>query len=96
MTSEEVRPKCSQRADGPTLSATAVVNAMTSCCVVCSISLDTIDIERGACTKVACGVRRDDACLGHRIGGRQLDIEPGLVPALIAPDRAHFRMGVPC
>ena len=38
MTSDEVRPKCSQRADGPTFSATAVVNAMTSCCVVCSIS----------------------------------------------------------
>jgi hypothetical protein len=37
-TSEEVRPKCSQRADGPARSATAVVNAMTSCCVVRSIS----------------------------------------------------------
>ena len=37
-TSEEVRPKCSQRAAGPTCSATAVVNAMTSCCVICSIS----------------------------------------------------------
>ena len=38
MTSEEVSPKCSQRAAGPTRSATAVVNAITSCCVVCSIS----------------------------------------------------------
>ncbi len=38
ITSDEVRPKCSQRADGPTRSATAVVKAMTSCCVVCSIS----------------------------------------------------------
>ena len=38
MTSDEVMPKCSQRADGPTCSATAVVNAMTSCCVVRSIS----------------------------------------------------------
>jgi hypothetical protein len=38
MTSDEVRPKCSQRAEGPTFSATAVVNAMTSCWVVCSIS----------------------------------------------------------
>ena len=37
-TSDDVSPKCSQRADGPTCSATAVVNAMTSCCVVCSIS----------------------------------------------------------
>ena len=37
-TSEDVSPKCSQRAEGPTCSATAVVNAMTSCCVVRSIS----------------------------------------------------------
>ena len=37
-TSDEVRPKCSQRADGPTISATEVVNAITSCCVVFSIS----------------------------------------------------------
>ena len=38
ITSDEVIPKCSQRADGPTCSATAVVNAITSCCVVSSIS----------------------------------------------------------
>ena len=31
-------PKCSQRADGPTCSATAVVKAITSCRVVRSIS----------------------------------------------------------
>jgi hypothetical protein len=37
-TSEEVRPKCSQRADGPTISATEVVKAITSCWVVFSIS----------------------------------------------------------
>ena len=37
-TSDEVRPKCSQRADGPTFSATDVVKAMTSCCVTFSIS----------------------------------------------------------
>src|SRR5687767_9545411 len=38
MTSEDVRPKWSQRADGPTCSATEVVNAITSCWVVFSIS----------------------------------------------------------
>ena len=38
MTSDDVIPKCSQRADGPTFSATAVVKAITSCWVVCSIS----------------------------------------------------------
>ena len=37
-TSDEVSPKWSHRADGPTFSATAVVNAMTSCWVVASIS----------------------------------------------------------
>ncbi len=37
-TSDEVMPKCSQRADGPTFSATAVVKAMTSCWVTFSIS----------------------------------------------------------
>ena len=37
-TSEEVSPKCSHRAAGPTFSATAVVNAITSCWVVRSIS----------------------------------------------------------
>ena len=37
-TSDEVSPKCSQRADGPMCSATAVVNAMTSCCVVSSMA----------------------------------------------------------
>ena len=38
ITSDEVNPKCSQRAAGPTFSATAVVKAMTSCCVTLSIS----------------------------------------------------------
>ena len=38
MTSDEVRPKWSHRADGPTCSATAVVKAITSCCVVCSMA----------------------------------------------------------
>ena len=38
MTSDDVMPKCSQRADGPTCSATAVVNAITSCWVTASIS----------------------------------------------------------
>jgi hypothetical protein len=37
-TSEDVRPKCSQRAEGPAYSATTVVKAITSCCVTFSIS----------------------------------------------------------
>ena len=37
-TSDEVRPKCSQRASGPTRSATAVVKAMMSCLVTASMA----------------------------------------------------------
>ena len=37
-TSDEVRPKCSHRASGPTCSATAVVKAMMSCLVTSSMA----------------------------------------------------------
>ena len=93
-TSEEVRPKCSQRAAGPTFSATAVVKAMTSCCVVCSISSMRAMSKPRVRAQLARGVRRDDAGLRHRVGGRELDLEPGLVAALLAPDRAHLGVGV--
>ena len=73
MTSDEVMPKCSQRADGPTFSATAVVNAMTSCCVVCFDLVDARDVEGAALADVARGVRRDDAGGGHGFGGRGFD-----------------------
>jgi len=33
---------------------------------------------------------RHDAGAGHRFGRRRLDEQPGLVPALVAPDAAHF------
>src|SRR4029453_2713071 len=57
--------------------------------------LDAIDIEGRAGAQVAGGVLRNDAGLRHRISGRQPDVEPGFVAALIAPDRAHVRMRVP-
>ena len=60
MTSDEVRPKCSQRADGPTCSATAVVNAMTSCWVICFDLLDARDVE----------ARRARGCRARRRPGR--------------------------
>ena len=42
-----------------------------------------------------CGGRRgNDAGLGHRIRRGQLDFQPGFVAALIAPDRAHCRIGM--
>ena len=57
MTSDEVIPKCSQRAEGPTCSATAVVNAITSCCVVSSISAtrDASTAPRSRMSRAASG-----------------------------------------
>ena len=94
MTSDEVRPKCSQRADGPTFSATAVVNAMTSCWVVCSISSMRAMSKRAALADVARGLGGHDAGGRHGFGGRGLDEQPGLVATLVAPDAAHLGVGV--
>ena len=94
MTSEEVRPKCSQRADGPTCSATAVVKAMTSCWVTCLDFLDAGDVEGAALPDVARGLGRDDARARHRVGGGDLDLQPRFVSALVAPDATHLGVGV--
>ena len=96
MTSDEVIPKCSQRADGPTFSATAVVNAMTSCCVVCSISSMRATSKRAALADVARGLGGHDAGGRHRLGGGRLDQQPGFVPTLVAPDATHLGVGVAC
>ena len=56
--------------------------------------LDAGDVERGPGAQLARGVGRHEARFRHRVGGRQLDFEPGLVAALIAPDRAHLGVGV--
>ena len=76
---------------GPTCSATAVVNAMTSCCVICSISSMRAMSNAGLVAQLARGIGRHDAGLGHGVGGRELDVEPGLVAALLAPDARPFR-----
>ena len=88
------RPKWSQRADGPTFSATAVVKAMTSCCVVCSISSIRPTSNDASHAKLACGIGGHDPGFGHRVGGGKFDFEPGLVPTLLAPDGPHLRVGV--
>ena len=79
---------------GPTCSATAVVNAMTSCCVICSISSMRAMSKAALLAQLARGLGRHDARLGHRVGRRELHLEPGLVAALLAPDRAHLGVGV--
>ena len=93
-TSDEVRPKCSQRAAGPTFSATAVVKAMTSCCVVCSISSIRATSNARLRPQLARGVGGHEPGLGHRVGSRQFDLQPRLVATLLAPDGAHFRLRV--
>ena len=93
-TSDEVRPKCSQRADGPTCSATEVVKAMTSCCVVFSISSMRAMSKRGLRAQFAGGLDRHDAGGGHRVGGGQFDGEPRLVAPLFGPDAPHLGVGV--
>ena len=93
-TSDDVRPKCSQRAAGPTRSATAVVNAMTSCCVVCSISSMRAMSNCGFLAQGARVLDGHDARGRQRVGGRQLHVQPGVVLLLVAPDRAHLGMGV--
>src|SRR4030095_8446053 len=57
--------------------------------------LDAIDAETGAGANIARGVFRHDPGTGHRIDCGQLDLQPGLIPPLVAPDAPHFRVRVP-
>src|SRR5262245_33483585 len=57
--------------------------------------LDTVDAESGAGANLARRVLRHDPGTGHRIDRRQLDLQPGLVFPLVAPDATHFRVRVP-
>src|SRR4029079_3480367 len=57
--------------------------------------LDTIDVEGGAGTNLARRLLRHDPGTGHRIDRGQLDLQPGLVFPLVAPDATHFRVRVP-
>ena len=55
---------------------------------------DARDVEGAALADVARRLRRNDAGGGHRLGGGGLDEQPGLVPALVAPDAPHLGVGV--
>ena len=56
--------------------------------------LDAGDVEGAALADVAGGLRRDDAGGGHGVGRGGFHEQPGLVPTLVAPDAAHFRVCV--
>ena len=94
-TSDEVSPKCSQRADGPTFSATAVVKAITSCCVIRSISSIRAMSKAPFCLSSRAASAGMMPGRRHRVGGGHLHLQPGLVAPLLAPDAAHLGMGVP-
>src|SRR6185436_193464 len=57
--------------------------------------LDAGDVERRALAKNPRVFGRDDTRGGERIGGRQLDLEPGTVPPFLTPDGAHLRTRIP-
>ena len=54
--------------------------------------VDAGDVERALVSQLARGLGRHDAGGGHRFGGRDFHLEPGLVPALLAPDATHLRV----
>ena len=57
--------------------------------------VDARDVERALVAQLARGFGRHDAGGGHRFGRRDFHLEPGLVPALLAPDATHLRVRVP-
>ena len=56
--------------------------------------VDAGDVERRLLPQFARVRGRDNTGVDQRVGRRQLDLEPGLVAPLLAPDRAHLRVGV--
>ena len=94
MTSDEVIPKCSQRADGPTFSATAVGERDDVVLGDLFDFFDARDVECAPFANVAGGFGRYDAGRRHGLGGGGFDQQPGFVPALVAPDAPHFRVRV--
>ena len=57
--------------------------------------VDARDVERALVPQLARRFGGDDAGGGHRFGGRDFHLEPGFVPALLAPDATHLRVRVP-
>ncbi len=56
---------------------------------------DPGDVESAALANVARGVGRHDPRTGHRVDRGNLDLQPGLVFPLVAPDATHFGVRVP-
>ena len=78
-TSDDVSPRCRKRPSSPTVSATDVTNAMTSCL---HLGLDLLHARRRS-TRASRAERarrlgRDLAARGQRVDQRQLDLEPAL------------------
>ena len=95
MTSEEVRPKWSQRAEGPTCLGDRGGEGDD---VVLGDLLDLFDagdVEGAACADVARRLVGHDPGAGHRLDRGEFDLQPGLVLPLVAPDATHFRVRVP-
>ena len=54
--------------------------------------VDARDVERALVAQLARRFGGHDAGGGHRFGRRDFHLEPGLVPALLAPDATHLRV----
>ena len=50
--------------------------------------------KRALRAQLARGLGGHEPGLRHRVGGRELHLEPRFVAALLAPDRAHLRMRI--
>src|SRR5215475_15651898 len=57
--------------------------------------VDAIDAETGTAANLARRLFGHDPGTSHRIDRGQLDLQPGLVLPLVAPDATHFRVRVP-
>jgi hypothetical protein len=55
---------------------------------------DAGDVEGAAFTDVPGGFRGNDSGARHRVGCGDLDVQPGFVLPLVAPDATHFGMGI--
>ena len=55
---------------------------------------DARDVELRFFPDVARGIVRNDSGLGHRLGSRNFDLQPGLESPLFAPDAPHVGVGV--
>src|SRR5574342_591437 len=57
--------------------------------------VDALDVESAPLADIAGRVLGNYALVGHRLGCGDLNLQPGFVLALIAPDATHLGVGVP-